>query len=236
MNTNLLGRSAALSLLALYVLACAPQPGPDKTAAGAVIGAAWGAGSGAVIGHQLESTPTGEGAALGAGFGAVSGAMSGMAYDFQEEAQLREEKELASLRIQNAANAQSLSQLQSRLDHAITSDLSGGVYQIFFDPDSTTLRAGAIANVEVIAESIKNSPHAYVINVVGHADDSGTTAYNERLAEARARAVSASLGARGISMDQIKVTSFGAKRPIASNATPIGQQLNRRVDIYIGRH
>ena len=222
-------------LLALFAFTGChnPQPGPDKTLAGAVLGAGWGAGAGAVIGNQLTSS--GQGAAVGAGFGAVSGALSGGAYDLTEETQDRNEKELASLRIQNMANGQVLANLQAKLDQAIASSLGGGVYQVFFDPDSSTLKAGSIANLEVIAESIKSDPHAYVVNVVGHADDAGTPDYNKRLAEARARAVSAYLGSRGISLGQIKVTSFGSQRPLVSNNTEPGRQLNRRADVFIGK-
>ena len=106
---------------------------------------------------------------------------------------------------------------------------------MFFDTDATNLKAGAVANLEVVAEGIKANPSTYVVNVVGHSDDSGTPSYNERLAEARARTVSAYLGERGVSMDRIVVKNFGATRPIASNSTPEGRQLNRRVDIYISR-
>ena len=53
------------------LLACSnPQPGPDKTIAGALLGAGWGAGAGAVVGNQV-STP-GKGTAVGAGFGAAA--------------------------------------------------------------------------------------------------------------------------------------------------------------------
>ncbi|RMG41679.1 MAG: OmpA family protein [Candidatus Dadabacteria bacterium] len=229
-------RLALLFVAVMLLASCSnPQPGPDKTAAGMVLGGAWGAGAGAVVGHNLPGTVTGEGAAVGAGFGAVSGALSGAAYDLNESELIRQEKELAALRVQNAANAQQLARIQNKLDRAITSDIAGGVYQVFFDPDQTSLRAGAIANLETIAESIKASPHAYTINVVGHTDDSGSPEHNERLAEARARTVSAYLASRGISSDRIKVKSFGAKRPIATNATDVGRQLNRRVDIYISR-
>ena len=218
--------------LLLMVFGCSnPQPGPDKTVAGTVLGAAWGAGTGAVVGHQVSHAS--EGAGIGAGFGAVAGAASGAAYDMTESAQARLEKKLASLKIQNMANARQLDSLQDQLDRAAASEVAGGVYQVFFDVDATSLRAGAVANLEVIAESIKRSPHAYAIHVVGHTDDTGDPKYNDRLSESRAKTVSGYLGARGISMDQIFVASHGAKRPIASNVTDVGRQLNRRVDVYI---
>lgn len=218
----------------ISLLGCSnPQPGPDKTATGAVLGAGWGAGAGAIVGHQIDYT--GQGAAVGAGFGAVSGALSGAGYDLAESAIMKEHRKLNALRVRNQSNSIQLARIQDKLDRAVASDIAGGVYQVFFDPDATNLRAGAIANLEVIADSIKSSPHAYRIFVLGHADDAGTPEYNQRLSEARARAVSSYLTARGISADQVAVQSYGSSRPIATNATDIGRQLNRRVDVYIGR-
>lgn len=222
-----------LLLIALISACSTPKQGADKALGGAVLGAAWGAGSGAIIGNQLSGSPGGEGAAVGAGFGLVGGAMSGLNHDAIEDMQIQQQQELDSLEIQNAANAQKLANLQATLDQAISADLAGGIYQVYFDVDATSLRSGSIANLQAIAEAIKMSPHAELVQVIGHSDDSGNPNYNDRLSEARARNVSAYLAARGISMDQIIVSSHGAKRPIASNNTPVGRQLNRRVDVYI---
>jgi outer membrane protein OmpA-like peptidoglycan-associated protein len=226
-----------LTTISIFLLACTacsnPQPGPDKSIAGAVLGAGWGAGAGAVVGNQINNT--GPGAGVGAGFGAVNGLLTGAGYDLGESAMLREKEELASLRVQNTVNAKQLEQLQSRLDRAIAADINGGIYQVFFDTDGTSLKSGAVANLEIIADAIKASPSAYVVNVVGHSDDGGDPTYNERLAEARARTVAAYLGARGVSMDRVVVKNFGGTRPIATNSTPEGRQLNRRVDIFISR-
>jgi outer membrane protein OmpA-like peptidoglycan-associated protein len=219
-------------LVLSFLAACSnPQPGPDKTLAGAVLGAGWGAGAGAVVGNQISRE--GEGVAVGAGFGAVQGALSGINYDLEESTQLKQEHELASLKIQNMANTRELSNLQGTLDNAVTSRGSGMIYQTYFDPDATNLRSGAVANLEQIAESLKADPHALMINVDGHADDAGSPEYNQRLSEARARTVSAYLAVRGISSGHIRVQSFGSTRPVASNATPVGRQLNRRVDVYV---
>jgi outer membrane protein OmpA-like peptidoglycan-associated protein len=124
--------------------------------------------------------------------------------------------------------------MQDRLDRAAASG-SAGLYQVFFDADETSLKPGAVANLEIIADSLRGDPHAALINVVGHSDDSGKPEYSERVSEARARSVAAYLVARGLSQDQIVVKSFGSKRPIATNSTPAGRQLNRRVDIYISK-
>jgi outer membrane protein OmpA-like peptidoglycan-associated protein len=225
---------AFIAILFALTVGCSPEPGPDKTAAGAILGAGWGAGAGAVVGNQISYT--GEGAAVGAGLGFVNGALTGGVWDMAEATQLEHERQLAALKVQNISNRRQLKQLQGQLDRAIHASISGGVYQVFFDTDETSLKAGSIANLEVIANSIQQSAKAHVIQVVGHSDDSGSPDYNERLAEARARSVSAYLASHGISSDQIQVSSFGSKRPMATNGTDIGRQLNRRVDIYISKN
>ena len=220
--------------LVVFLVACAtPQPGPDKTIAGAILGAGWGAGAGAVVGHQVSSA--GEGVAVGAGFGLIGGALSGASYDSVEGTQIKQEEMLASLKLQNLANQREIEFIQGKLDHALASDLGGAFYQVFFDADATSLRSGAIAQLELIAQTLRSSPSLGKVNVVGHSDDEGTPDYNSRLSEARARMVTSYLAGQGIALDQIVVKSFGSQRPVASNTNDTGKQLNRRVDIYITR-
>jgi outer membrane protein OmpA-like peptidoglycan-associated protein len=223
-----------LSSTALIITGCSnPQPGPDKSAAGAILGAAWGAGAGAVVGNQV-SIPE-KGVAVGAGFGAAAGLLQGMGYDLQEGVHLEQNRQLASLKIQAAANERQLQKLQGHFDNGRSSDSLDSVYQVFFDEDQTNLRSGAVSNLETVAEAIKNSNAVRVVHVAGHTDDTGNTKYNESLSQARAASVSAYLAARGIGVDQINVKSFGATKPIATNRTAAGRQLNRRVDVYVSR-
>ena len=60
---------SALGACILSVGCATPQPGPDKTIAGALLGAGWGAGAGAVVGNQIDAS--GGGIAVGAGLGAA---------------------------------------------------------------------------------------------------------------------------------------------------------------------
>lgn len=216
----------------LIITACSrPVSGPDKSLGGAVLGGAWGAGAGAVAGNQVGDL--GPGAAVGAAVGAVGGIMSGASQDLVESGQLKQQNQLKALRINNLSNERTLARLQDKLDRAAVSGLNA-IYQVFFDADSSTLKSGSIANLEIIADSLRTSPKAAKIKVVGHSDDAGTPEYNEKIAESRARSVASYLMARGLAGDQIFVQSYGSQRPIASNTTESGQQLNRRVDIYIG--
>lgn len=224
-------------LIACLLTACStPTPGPDKTIGGAVLGAAWGAGAGAVVGHQFDGTlvpQTGEGAAIGAGFGLVSGAMQGAGYDVAESQIIKQQNDLESLRIVNLANAQELSMVQAELDNMPPGDLAAQIYQLNFDTDETSLKSGATANLERVADSIKASSRVARVVVSGHSDDSGDEEYNDSLAMARARSVTSYLMSRGINSGLIDTKSFGSKRPLASNSTPSGRQLNRRVEVTV---
>ena len=217
---------------AVATVGCAPYPGPDKSAEGAVVGGAWGTGVGAVVGNQVATA--GMGAGVGAGFGAVAGLLSGVAFDQLESNMMVQQHMLDDLQVKTRANFEVLRDLQDTLDDKIATTVTTGVYQVFFDNDSTQLKAGSIANLQAIADSMKASMGVRIIQVNGHTDDSGNQENNKKLSEARAREVASYLASRGISMDQIKVNSFGTERPLASNATPEGRQLNRRVDVFLG--
>jgi outer membrane protein OmpA-like peptidoglycan-associated protein len=70
--------------------------------------------------------------------------------------------------------------------------------------------------------------------VAGHADRSGTEAYNEALSEGRAQIVARALVQRGVPEQAIDVEWFGEQRPRVP--TPDGQRepRNRRVEIVFG--
>jgi outer membrane protein OmpA-like peptidoglycan-associated protein len=233
-------RGTYLRIIALSfgvsLLACAnPQPGPDKSIGGAILGAGWGAGAGAVIGNQTTDSP-GKAVAVGAGFGAAGGLLMGMGYDLEESVQLEQNRELAALKVQSAANQMELAKLQAYLDHpAPQNPVGAGVYTVHFDEDQTNLRLGSVKGLEQVAEAIKGYHGYRNVYVAGHTDDTGRPDYNEKLAKARADSVAAYLAARGIPTDYIKVESFSASRPVATNKTAAGRQLNRRTEVSLVR-
>jgi outer membrane protein OmpA-like peptidoglycan-associated protein len=157
----------------------------------------------------------------------------GMGYDLEEGVQLEQNRQLAALKVQAAANHNSLLKIQNKLDSSLCSDPIGGVYTVFFDEDQTNLRLGAYSGLEAAAEALKKNPKFSRILVAGHTDDTGRPDYNDKLAQARADSVAAYLAGRGIALDQIKIESFSAKKPVATNRTAAGRQLNRRAEISL---
>lgn len=71
------------------------------------------------------------------------------------------------------------------------------------------------------------------IKVTGHTDGRGRPAFNERLSQARAEAVRRFLVQRGIPFHDLEAVGLGDARPVASDGTPHGRSLNRRVDLII---
>ncbi len=231
-----LSRAVSFAALGACILSAgchSPQPGPDKTIAGTILGAGWGAGAGAVVGNQVDAT--GGGVAVGAGIGAAGGMMMGAGWDVQEGTQLVLARQLAALKVQGQANQIELEKIQARLDSTTGADPVGGVYQVFFDEDQTNLRMGGLEGLEKLAESIKANPSLAFITVAGHTDDTGNAEYNEKLAKSRAETVGSYLASRGISSAQLKVNGYSASKPIATNRTAAGRQLNRRVEVYVSR-
>jgi type VI secretion system protein ImpK len=77
------------------------------------------------------------------------------------------------------------------------------------------------------------------VTVEGHADSDPVSSLsfpdNVALSRARAETVAAILRAGLREPSRVSAVGFGATRPIASNATPEGKSLNRRVEIVIPR-
>ena len=225
-------RSAGLIGGLLILSACYPTPGPDKSFTGAVLGAGWGAGAGAVIGNQTHNA--GPGAAIGAAFGAASGLLTGLGLDIAEGTELQQQRELDAIKVEVAANTRNIMLLQDVLDDRGRLLHSTSVTeQVFFDPDRASLRAGGAVQLERFAEAIKLNPYVGAVEIHGHADDSGSGEENQRLSEARARTVATFLSMHGIPFDQLRVYGHGAERPLASEVTEVGKQLNRRVEIVL---
>ena len=105
-------------------------------------------------------------------------------------------------------------------------------YLVFFDFDRADLTDRAR---QIIAEAATNSTRAGTtrIEVAGHADRSGTPAYNQRLSERRAAAVAAELERRGVARSAMTIQAFGESRPLVPTADGVREPQNRRVEIVL---
>lgn len=100
---------------------------------------------------------------------------------------------------------------------------------ILFDFDKTDVKAEYRTALADAGAYLKEHPEARIV-LAGHTDNIGSQKYNMKLSHRRAVSIRNYLVANeGISPDRITLSGFGYSEPVASNATPAGRALNRRV-------
>jgi outer membrane protein OmpA-like peptidoglycan-associated protein len=103
---------------------------------------------------------------------------------------------------------------------------------MLFDRDGAQLQPAGHRAVSRLATYLTAHPDR-VISVEGFTDGAGDTHWNQQLSERRALAVQSALAGLGVDARRIIVRGYGPAYPIASNDTPAGRQMNRRVEIVI---
>ena len=103
---------------------------------------------------------------------------------------------------------------------------------VLFDTNKAQLKPGATRSLQKLATFLKQYPERKA-QVEGYTDSTGSADYNQELSDRRAHAVRASLLDMGVSSDRITTHGYGKESPVASNDTPAGRQMNRRVEIIL---
>lgn len=102
---------------------------------------------------------------------------------------------------------------------------------VYFGFDKYHITPKYIEVLDDIAEILDDNPDLYV-KINGHTDAIGTDAYNQVLSENRAGSTKEWLVMNGIDPSRVITEGFGKREPYASNATPDGRAMNRRVEIF----
>lgn len=103
---------------------------------------------------------------------------------------------------------------------------------ITFEFNSARLTANAQRLMENVVAFLRNDPSAAVA-ISGHTDSKGSDAYNLKLSRARANEVRDYLVGYGIDGSRLQAAGYGESRPVASNDSDSGRELNRRVEFKI---
>jgi outer membrane protein OmpA-like peptidoglycan-associated protein len=105
---------------------------------------------------------------------------------------------------------------------------------VLFDFNQASLRPGAREKLSKLVGILLAYPGSFHIEIEGHTDAIGSQDYNQKLSEDRAGSVSSYLIKEGIPTDRMRaVRGFGKLKPVATNDTAEGRQMNRRVEIVI---
>ena len=133
------------------------------------------------------------------------------------------------------ATAQTAEQLEQQygreaMAQALDAKRRYDLYGVHFETGQATIQPQSQALLDDIAEVMKSFP-TWRLEIVGHTDAAGEPAQNESLSRARADAVRAALVQRGIAEGRLVPQGMGEAQPVASNDTPEGRALNRRVEL-----
>ncbi len=190
------------------MLACTSM---NKSQKGAAIGTASGAAVGGLIGSL--SGHVGVGALIGAAVGGVGGAIIGKNMD-KQAADIQ--KDLPNAKVE-------------RVGEGIVVEFSD---KILFTINQTNLSNEAKANLDKLNVILVKYPDTN-IEIQGHTDNTGSTAYNQSLSEKRGYAVSNYLANNGINNTRLTVKGFGEEAPKYSNDSEEGRIQNRNVQFLI---
>ncbi|MBI3851327.1 MAG: OmpA family protein [Verrucomicrobia bacterium] len=98
---------------------------------------------------------------------------------------------------------------------------------VYFDFDSSTVKASEKSKIEAVADYIKKNP-GNALRIEGHCDERGTEEYNRSLGERRALALREYLANLGSSPDRILTVSFGKDQPADPGHDEAAWAKNRR--------
>ena len=207
----------AMAAAAIFMVGCTnvdPVTGErtrNNTGTGAIIGAIAGAGLGTAAGGDDRRN-----AMIGAGIGALAGAAIGNYMD----------RTYQNLRERLAGTGVGVTRVsQSQILLNFPSDLT-------FDVNRDAVKSQFVPTLQNVGNVLREYDQT-TVDVYGHADSTGTDAYNQDLSERRAMNVGSILMQGGVIRQRLIAQGYGESRPIADNGTESGRARNRRVEVYI---
>jgi len=104
--------------------------------------------------------------------------------------------------------------------------------RLLFDTGQATLQPSSQEQLNNIATILKAYPNAHV-KIGGYTDNTGDTAANLALSDARAKNVMNALVAAGIDSSRLEAKGYGDQYPVGDNNTEEGRSLNRRIALLV---
>lgn len=116
----------------------------------------------------------------------------------------------------------------------VTKEINLYAKTILFDVNKSVVKT----QVEFILDNIakimnKNDDFNFIIE--GHTDNTGVAEHNLQLSQERADAIKAYFIRKGVKSKRLEAKGYGQTRPIESNDTERGHEINRRVEINVAK-
>ena len=103
---------------------------------------------------------------------------------------------------------------------------------LLFDSGKSKVLAAGSQSMAQLAEFFQRNPER-TATIEGYTDNVGSEESNRRLSDRRADAVKTVLVRLGVPANRLSTQGHGEDLPVASNDTPAGRQMNRRVEVVI---
>ena len=106
-------------------------------------------------------------------------------------------------------------------------------YIFYFTTGTSTLTASSARDLDALVDELRGRQPPIVLNIIGHTDATGSKDFNLKLSLERARAVEKILKDSGISIDTLRIKSFGENDPLVPTADGVPEPKNRRVEVMV---
>ncbi len=103
---------------------------------------------------------------------------------------------------------------------------------IIFEPDQIKFKKDAFKILNKITSILKAQKNKDIL-ISGHTDNIGDVNFNLQLSQQRAKSVYDYFVKKGININRMMIKGYGNEKPIASNNTEMGREINRRIDIIL---
>ena len=115
------------------------------------------------------------------------------------------------------------------------------VENVFYEYDKSQIKPESFPALDQIVKMLNTYPKLE-IEISGHTDSKGSDSYNQKLSEARAKAVVDYLIRNGIARDRLSAKGYGESLPVEPNENPDGtdnpegREKNRRTEFKVIRN
>jgi outer membrane protein OmpA-like peptidoglycan-associated protein len=104
---------------------------------------------------------------------------------------------------------------------------------VHFARNKDVILATSFKMLEEVARTLNSNRQIRRVSIEGHADDTGTPEWNQKLSERRAKSVMKFLIENGVRPRRLRYEGFGDTRPLSAERTEEARAANRRVEFRI---
>jgi len=105
--------------------------------------------------------------------------------------------------------------------------------KVMFETAKSVIRKVSFDLLDEVAATIVTNPDLGRVEVAGHTDSKGSDSYNEKLSQKRADSVKKYLVDQGVAADGLLAVGYGETKPLDTNKTAAGREVNRRVEFNL---